>query len=58
MEITLAELKDLYYNNSNKYVAEYLGVSVVTLLKILKDNNVELKGRGNGTEKTKVRVIS
>ncbi len=39
MEITRKELKNLYYSNFNKVVAQKLNISAVTLLKLIKDNH-------------------
>lgn len=54
IELTLSELKRIYNDNSLKDACSILNVSVPTLLKMLKDNNVTLKGQGN---KPKYKII-
>ena len=46
-EITKEELRDLYYNNTNDYVCEKLGVSKVTLISYLEKAGIPLKGKGH-----------
>lgn len=48
MEITVAELKELYENNSNDFVCKKLGISLPTLLRYLKEAGIPLKGKGGG----------
>lgn len=58
MTIKKEDLERLYGSMSNKDLAEKLGVSIVTLLKYLKDSGIELKGKGGGLAgKTKIQVI-
>lgn len=58
MTIEKNELEKLYNTMSNKALSEKLGVSIVTLLKILTDAGIELKGKGGGmASETKVKVI-
>lgn len=54
MEITKSELEILYLNNKNKEVCEKLGISEVTLIKLLKENGISKKGKGNYHKKIKV----
>ncbi len=57
MEIKLDELKHLYYNNKNEDVCNQLGISMVTLIKLLDDNNIERKGKGNAYHRNSVKVV-
>jgi DNA-binding Xre family transcriptional regulator len=58
MTINKKELTKLYNSMSNKNLAEKLGISIVTLLKLLKDSSIELKGKGGGLAgKTKIQVV-
>ena len=45
--ITRRELEKLYRENTNKYVCDLLGITKVTLVTLLKKNNIPLKGKGN-----------
>jgi len=47
-QLTKLELKDIYFNNSNKEACEILGISNATLIKYLRANKITLKGSGNG----------
>jgi hypothetical protein len=49
LKITSRELEQLYLENSNKYVCEYLGITTSTLVRYLKRYNIGLKGKGNKT---------
>jgi hypothetical protein len=40
------ELEKLYYSNNNDVVAKRLGMSVVTLNKIIKQAGIKQKGKG------------
>lgn len=58
MTINKKELSELYNSMSNKDLAEQLNISIVTLLKLLTDSGIELKGKGGGlTGKTKIQVV-
>ena len=57
MEITRAELEAKYLNSTNEKLAKELQVSEPTLLKLLRENNIALKGKGYGSsQKVKVTV--
>jgi len=47
LEITKSELEILYLSNKNKVVCEKLGISEMTLIKLLKENGIKNKGKGN-----------
>lgn len=51
------ELEYIYRNNSNDRAAEVLGVSIPTMLKLLKENGVEFKGQGGHNHDPKIRVV-
>jgi len=44
--ITKRELIEIYENNSNHEAARLLGVSVNTLMRVLRENGIETKGKG------------
>ena len=54
---TRTELESLYRDNSNEVAAKEMGVSIPTMLKILKDNNIEAKGQGGHNHDVKVKVV-
>lgn len=57
IEITKAELEQKYLNSTNEELARELNISEPTLLKLLRENNISLKGKGYGsTQKVKVTV--
>lgn len=57
MEITRAELEAKYLNTKNRQLAKELQISEPTLLKLLKENNIALKGKGYGSsQKVKITV--
>lgn len=53
------ELEKLYKKLSNKDLARKLNISQSTLLCLLKDSNISLKGKGNRSArgKQKIKVI-
>lgn len=57
MELTKEELQRMYDSMSNQELADKLEMSKPTLSKLLKSNNIKLKGSGNGYNKTKIRII-
>jgi len=57
MTIKLDELKDLYYNNKNEDVCKEMGISMVTLIKILDENGIEKKGKGNAYHRDSIKVV-
>ena len=44
--ITKDELRRLYLSQTNKELAEYLGVSRVTLIRMIDEAGIEKKGKG------------
>jgi len=46
-EISKKELEGLYRKHTNLKVCEILGVSKVTLIKMIDDSGIEKKGKGN-----------
>jgi len=58
MTIGKEELENLYNSMSNKDLSEKLGISAVTLNKLIKDSGIELKGKGGGmAAETKIKVV-
>lgn len=57
MDITKKELQKMYDSMSNQQLADKLKMSKPTLSKLLKDNDIKLKGSGNGYNKLKIRII-
>ncbi len=59
MEITKDELEKLYNTMTNKDLAEKLGISMMTLNKIIKEAGIQGKGKGGGkASERKIRVVS
>ena len=56
MDITKEELKELYENNSNKFVCEKLGITNPTLINLLEKAGIPLKGKGNKEPKSKINL--
>ena len=56
IKISVSELEKLYHSNFNREVCKKLGISHPTLVTILKQNNIPLKGKGNGELKRKIEV--
>jgi len=54
--ISRHELERLYKTMRTSDLAKFLGVSTVTLLRIVKDNGIELKRVGHGVRQRKVVV--
>ena len=50
-KITKEKLKEMYYNNPNTYVCEKLGITNGTLVTLLQDNGIELKGASGRVKK-------
>ena len=44
--ISKEELEKIYTENTNKEAAELLGISTVTLIKLVNDAGIEQKGKG------------
>ena len=59
MEITKKELKDWYNSMSNQELCKKLGISEPTLIKMIKNAGIPMKGKGQGGigAVPKVRVI-
>jgi hypothetical protein len=49
LELTKNELQQKYLNSTNDELAEELQISKPTLLKLLRANNIALKGKGYGS---------
>lgn len=56
MTITRNELKELYENNSNKFVCKKLGITNPTLVSLLERAGIPLKGKGNKKIKSKIEL--
>ena len=52
--ITREELKTLYQEKTNKDLAKEFGISRPTLIKLIKDNQIPLKGKGKNLIKVQV----
>jgi hypothetical protein len=46
MKISKQELESRYWKGDNKSLCFYLGISEPTLIKLLKENGITLKGKG------------
>lgn len=57
MEITKESLKSLYHGKTNKEAAKELGISVPTLLKMVKEAGIKKKGQGSHERKPKIKVV-
>ncbi len=57
MEITRKGLRDLYRNKTNDEAAKELGVSIVTLLRMVDEAGIERKGSGSHERKRKIKVV-
>lgn len=57
MELTKEKLQEMYYSMSNTELANKLGISLVTLSKLVKDNAIEPKGKGNWYNRKPIRII-
>jgi len=53
-KITKENLKEMYYNNPNTYVCEKLGITNGTLVTLLQENDIELKGARGRVKKVVV----
>ena len=56
LTITREELKTLYQDKTNIDVVKKLGISQPTLIKLIKANNIPLKGKGK-KHLIKVQVV-
>lgn len=57
MEITKEELQKIYLEKTNKEICKKLGITMPTLVSMLKKSNIELKGAGNRIKRPKIKVI-
>lgn len=57
MELTKAELERIYKENSNAKAAKILKMSIATMLKLIKEIGIQLKGRGGHNKKRKLKII-
>ena len=57
MDISKEDLQYLYDHNKNEDVAKMLKISIPTLLKLLRDSGINMKGSGNAYHLNKVRVV-
>ena len=58
MQITREELENRYRSTRNEVLAEELGVSVSTLLRLIKKSGIKLKGTGNHYQSSsKIQVV-
>lgn len=55
-KISKKELEKMYRTNKTKDVARCFGCSIVTLLRVLKENGIELKKVGHGVRSRKIIV--
>jgi hypothetical protein len=55
--LTKIELENLYFSLSTKDLCKMLEISLPTLLRLLKNNGIENKGRGNFSVKRKVKIV-
>lgn len=53
-KITKEKLENMYKTLSNEEVCKRLGISVPTLIRLLKDNDIELKGASGRIRKVTV----
>ena len=53
-KITKKKLTEMYYNNPNAYVCEKLGITNGTLVTLLQENDIELKGARGRVKKVVV----
>jgi len=52
-EYSKLQLKEKYYNSNSRELAKELGMSLPTLMKILKEFGIPAKGKGKGQHKRK-----
>lgn len=57
MDISKEDLQYLYDHNKNEDVAKMFSISIPTLLKLLRDSGVKMKGSGNAHYRNKVKVV-
>ena len=57
MDITKKQLQEMYNSMSNQELADKLQMSKPTLSKLLKENEIILKGSGNSFKKLKIRIV-
>ena len=54
--ITKKQLKNMYFNNTNKQTCKLLKISNNTLMKYLEMFEIQKKGKGYGSRKSKGRT--
>lgn len=57
IRLTKEELERIYKENTNKKAAKRLNVSIPTMIDIIKEAGIELKGRGGHNKKKKLKII-
>ena len=57
VSMTIKELTELYYDNSNKEVCEQLGITNPTLMSILREHRIPMKGSGNRKKRRKITIL-
>ena len=57
MQIKRDDLKEKYYSMNNEKLAEELGISVVTLLRLIDKSGIKRKGTGNHYNRKKIEVV-
>lgn len=57
MQITRQDLEKIYYENTNQQAAKILKISMTTLTKYIKQNDIKLKGSGRIKKQNKIRII-
>ena len=56
-KITRKKLEEIYRENNNSQAAKLLGISVPTMLKYLKENDIPLKGIGSHNKQRQLEVV-
>ena len=56
VEIKKTDLEKKYYNMTNDDLAAELGIGQVTLVKLLQDSGIKMKGKGRHRKK-KIKII-
>ena len=56
-EITKEELRERYFSRTNEQLAKELDISKPTLMRILRANGINLKGKGYGKAKIFVKEM-
>lgn len=56
-ELTITQLTQKYHSMKNKELCKELGITNPTLMKMLKEHNIPLKGSGNKHYRRKIVVL-